>query len=212
MKKRTLYTLYLVTDSTLCQEKEFISTIEKAIEGGVTLVQLREKTADTGEFYRKALRVKQITDAYHIPLLINDRIDIMQAVDADGVHLGQSDMPLTVARQMIGPHKIIGISATTEEEAREAEAEGADYLGVGAVFPTETKKDAHAVTIEELIKIKKAVHIPVVAIGGIHENTVTRLQGTGIDGIAVVSELMASDEPKKTARKLKETFLSIKSI
>lgn len=212
MKKEIPCTLYLVTDSVQCHEKEFISIIEKAIDGGVTLVQLREKTAETGEFYQKALRVKQITDAHHIPLIINDRLDIMQAVDAAGVHLGQSDMPLTVARQLIGNEKIIGLSASTEEEAREAEAEGADYLGVGAIFPTDTKKDADAVTIEELMHIKKTVHIPVVAIGGIHRDTLPKLTGTGIDGIAVVSDIMTAKDPEESAKWLKQTFLSIKSI
>lgn len=212
MKYDKNYELYLVIDSSLCKKYPLAYVVEEAIQGGVTVVQLREKTADTRTFYQQACQVKEVTDAYHIPLIINDRLDIMQAVDAAGVHLGQSDMPLSVARKIIGEEKIIGISASTEEEAQKAAEEGADYLGVGAIFSTDTKKDATVISLHTLQQIKANIEIPIVAIGGIHQDTLLKLKGINIDGIAVVSDIMTADKPKEAARALKHIFYSIKTI
>lgn len=195
-------TLYLVTDRRM-PKKGFETVVEEAIRGGVTLVQLREKEGDTGLLYERARRLKEVTDRYHIPLIIDDRIDIMLAVDAAGVHVGQSDMPAAIARQMIGPDKILGVSAADLTEALKAEADGADYLGVGAMYPTKTKTDADFTTRETLEAIKRSVHIPVCAIGGITEKTIPDFKGSAIDGFAIVSAIMASEEPKAAAEKLK---------
>ena len=195
-------TLYLVTDRRMPKEG-FETVVEEAIRGGVTLVQLREKEGDTGLLYERARRLKEVTDCYHIPLIIDDRIDIMLAVDAAGVHVGQSDMPAAIARQMIGPDKILGVSAANLTEALMAEADGADYLGVGAMYPTKTKTDADFTTRETLEVIKRSVHIPVCAIGGINEKTIPDFKGSAIDGFAIVSAIMASEEPKTAAEKLK---------
>lgn len=197
------YSLYLVTDRKQPAPGTFEKVVEEALKGGVTLVQLREKEGDTGLLYERAVKLKQITKAYHVPLIIDDRIDIMMAADADGVHLGQSDMPAALARKLIGPDKIMGVSAGTLEEAVKAEKEGADYLGVGAMFPTATKKDADITTPETLRKIMDTVHIPVVTIGGMNERTIPLFKGYGLSGFAVVSAIMASREPEKAAKNLK---------
>ena len=198
------YTLYLVTDRRMPKEGHLEEVVEKAIQGGVTLVQLREKSGDTGILYERAVALKKVTDAYHLPLIIDDRIDIMLACDAAGVHVGQSDMPAKIARKLIGPDKILGVSAATLEEALKAEADSADYLGVGAMYPTATKKDADFTSLETLKKIKDRVHIPVVAIGGINETTIPDFKGSTIDGFAIVSAIMASSEPEKVAKDLKD--------
>lgn len=197
--------LYLVTDNSDNEEK-FLKTIEEAIQGGATVVQIREKTKDTLEFYNLALKVKQITTEYNVSLIINDRVDVALAIDADGVHVGQSDMPCDVTRKLIGPDKILGVSAHTTEEAQKAEMDGADYLGSGAVFPTSTKSDANRVTKEELKKIVESVNIPVVAIGGITEENAHELSDTGIAGLSVVSAIMSSDNPKKSSENLLNIF------
>ncbi|MBQ2635568.1 MAG: thiamine phosphate synthase [Methanobrevibacter sp.] len=199
--------LYLVTDNSDDEEK-FLKTIEEGIKGGVTVVQIREKTADTLDFYNLALKVKEITEKYNIPLIINDRVDIALAIDADGVHVGQSDMPCDVTRKLIGKDKILGISAATVDEAKKAQKDGADYIGTGAVFPTTTKNDASSVTKEELKEIIKSIDIPVVAIGGINLENASQLNDTGIAGLSVVSAIMSSDNPKKSSEKLLEIFNS----
>lgn len=195
-------TLYLVTNNSEDEEK-FLETIKAAIEGGVTICQLREKTADTGKFYDLALKVKEITDSYNIPLIINDRIDIMLAVNAAGLHIGQDDMPCDVARKIIGDDKIIGVSATTKEELKKAIADGADYIGAGAIYPTKTKDDASSITKEQLKELVDYSNIPIVAIGGINQTNAKDLVDIGIAGISVVSAIMESDNPKKTSQKLK---------
>ena len=195
--------LYLVTNP-LEDEKEFLKTIEDAIKGGVTIVQLREKTGDTGDIYKIAVKVKEITDKYDIPLIINDRIDIMLAVDCAGIHIGQSDMPCNIARKMVGPDKIIGVSTSTVEESKKAQMDGADYLGCGAVYPTETKKDATHVTKDTLKEISENVDIPVVAIGGIKLDNAENLANTGIKGLCFVSEIMNADNPESMSAKLSE--------
>ena len=163
MKKEDIdYSVYLVTDRRNKTDEEFLNIIEEAIKGGTTVVQLREKTASTKEFYELALKVKEITSRYDVPLLINDRIDIALAVDSEGVHIGQDDMPADIAREIIGEDKILGVSASTVEEAKKAEKDSADYIGSGAVFPTATKDDADSVSKEELKEIVDSIDIPVV--------------------------------------------------
>ena len=199
--------LYLVTDS-IDDEEKFLKTIEEAISGGVSVVQLREKTAGTLDFYNLALKVKEITQKYGVPLIINDRVDIALGVDADGVHVGQSDMPCEVARRLLGEDKIIGVSASSISEAKKAESDGADYIGTGAVFPTKTKDDAESVSKEELKEIVKSVDIPVVAIGGITVKNALELTDTGIAGLSVVSAIMSADNPKKASEELLNIFNS----
>ena len=200
-------TLYLVTDNS-DDVKKFLKTIEESIKGGVTVVQIREKTADTLDFYNLALKVKEITAKYKVPLIINDRVDIALAIDADGVHVGQSDMPCDVTRKLIGKDKILGVSAATIDEAKKAQKDGADYIGTGAVFPTATKDDAPSVTKNELKEIVKSIDIPVVAIGGINLENASQLTGTGIAGLSVVSAIMSSDDPKKSSQELLKIFNS----
>lgn len=209
MKPEMDYTLYLVTDRTLAGARDFDDLVGRAVRGGCTLVQLREKDASSGELYERALRLKRVTDYFHVPLMIDDRVDIMLAVDAAGVHLGQSDLPAEAARRLIGPDKILGVSARTVEEAEAAESAGADYLGVGAVFPTATKTDAEPVARETLAAICAAVRIPVVAIGGLNAKNIPLLEGSGISGAAVVSAVMGAEDPEEAARKLKEVVYSI---
>lgn len=198
------YKLYLVTDREVLGNKDLYKSIEEAILGGVTLVQLREKEISTLDFYKEALKIKEITDKYKVPLIINDRLDIAAAIDAEGLHIGQEDMPLKIARRLLGNNKIIGVSASTVELALEAEKDGADYIGVGAVFSTFTKNDAKPAAISELKKIKEAVKIPVVAIGGINESNAALLRDTSIDGISVISAILGKDDVKKAAEKLLE--------
>ena len=199
--------LYLVTDNSDDVEK-FLNTIEEGIKGGVTVVQIREKTADTLDFYNLALQVKEITKKYDIPLIINDRVDVALAIDADGVHVGQSDMPCNITRKLIGPDKILGVSAATIDEAKKAEIDGADYIGTGAVFPTKTKDDAPSVTKQELKEIVESINIPVVAIGGITLDNANQLTDTGIAGLSVVSAIMSSENPKKSSEQLLNIFNS----
>ena len=199
--------LYLVTDNSDDVEK-FLNTIEEGIKGGVSVVQIREKTADTLEFYNLALKVKEITTKYDVPLIINDRVDVALAIDADGVHVGQSDMPCSVTRRLIGEDKILGVSAATIEEAKKAEKDGADYIGTGAVFPTATKDDAPKITKKDLKEIVDSINIPVVAIGGITLENASQLNDTGIAGLSVVSAIMSSENPKESSEKLLNIFNS----
>ena len=206
MKKLDL-SLYLVTDKSDDVEK-FLKTIEEGIKGGVTVVQIREKTADTLDFFNLALKVKEITRKYNVPLIINDRVDVALAIDAEGVHVGQSDMPCDVTRKLVGPDKIVGVSAATIDEAKKAEKDGADYIGTGAVFPTATKDDAPKITKKDLKEIVDSINIPVVAIGGITLDNAHELIDTGIAGLSVVSTIMSSDDPKKSSEKLLSIFNS----
>ena len=209
MKKEDIdYSVYLVTDRRNKTDEEFLNIIEEAIKGGTTIVQLREKTASTKEFYDLALRVKEITSRYDVPLLINDRIDIALAVDSEGVHIGQDDMPADIAREIIGDDKILGVSASTVEEAKKAEIDSADYIGSGAVFPTATKDDADSVSKKELKEIVDSIDIPVVAIGGITVENAHTLKGSGIAGFSVVSAIMSAEDPKEASEKLKEIYFS----
>lgn len=197
------YTLYLCTDSGLMSSATVEESVERAVQGGCSVVQLREKEASSLELFRLAERVKRVTDKYGVPLIINDRLDICQAVDATGVHLGQSDLPCAEARRILGAEKIIGVSAATPEEAAKAQADGADYLGVGAVFPTATKTNTRKVTPEIIRGIRQAVTIPFVVIGGVNAENITRLYGLGIDGAAVISAVIAQPDITAAAEKMR---------
>ncbi len=187
-------TLYLVTDSTGMDEAVFLEKVDKACASGVTLVQLREKERTGREYLRLAYAVKDITDKYGIPLIIDDRIDIAQAVDAAGVHVGQSDLPVHSARKLLGPDKIVGATTKTIEQAIEAVREGASYLGVGAIYPTTTKVKTVRTEVTTLRRICETVDVPVVAIGGLNAANAQVLRGTGVAGIAVVSAIMKAED------------------
>lgn len=202
MKPNVDYSLYLCTDRGLMSCKTIEESVEQAIAGGVTVVQLREKDCSTREFYELAKRVQQITRPNHIPLIINDRIDIAMAVGAEGIHIGQSDMPATIARKIVGPDMIIGVSASNYDEAKQAVQDGADYLGVGAMFATGTKTDAVITHFNDLRQIRKDFDIPIVVIGGINERTIPLFAGMGIDGYAVVSAIVAKPDIKIAAASL----------
>lgn len=204
--KNINYTLYLVTDRDLLWGEDLAKEVEKAIIGGVTIVQLREKHLESLEFYNIAQEIKTITDKHNIPLIINDRLDIALAVDAAGLHIGQSDLPAAVARKVLGKNKLLGVSAANVEESLKAERDGADYLGIGAMFPTNTKGDARAVTLQQLKEIKEKVNIPVVAIGGITEENAASLKPLGIEGIAVVSAIISKEDKEKAAENLRRIF------
>jgi thiamine-phosphate pyrophosphorylase len=206
MKFNVDYTLYLVTDRTLMGTDTLEEAVEQAIAGGCTMIQLREKEASSLSFYETALRLKAITDKYHVPFLINDRADIALAVDADGVHVGQSDLPAQVVRRMIGSGKLLGVSVSTVDEAVKAVEDGADYIGVGAMYSTGTKTDAVIVSMDELNCVRKAVSIPIVVIGGINQDTAPDFMGTGIDGLAVVSAVIAQKDIAGAARGLIRIF------
>lgn len=200
------YTLYLVTDRQLMSCDSLTEAVEQAILGGCTMIQLREKELSSLEFYNQAVAVKQVTDKYHIPLIINDRIDIAMAVQAAGVHIGQHDLPAAAVRKVIGENMLLGVSASSIVEAIQAQQDGADYLGVGAMFPTGTKTDADSVSMEELQKIRAAVSLPIVVIGGINKGNAGRFKPMGIDGLAVVSAIIAQSDIKVAAAELKDLF------
>ena len=197
-------TLYFITDSTGLEENVFLYKVEQALSGGVTIIQLREKNKSTREYMHLAEKVHEISAQYGIPLIIDDRIDIAMAVNAEGVHLGQSDMPVNTARKIVGDSMIIGATTKTVEQALEAVKNGADYLGVGAIYPTTTKVKTVLTSVDTLKDICQAVSIPVNAIGGLNKDNCHVLENTGISGICVVSAIMKSPDPQKSASKLKE--------
>lgn len=201
--------LYAVTDRTWLNGETLESQVEKALKGGATFIQLREKTLDYETFLKEAKALKALCAGYHVPFVINDNVDIALAVDADGVHVGQSDMEAGDVRAKLGPDKIIGVSCKTVEQALLAQSRGADYLGVGAMYPTDTKSDASEVTVQALTDICKAVDIPVVAIGGIKIDRLSPLKGTGVDGVAVVSAIFAKPDIEKAAKELKEAVAQV---
>lgn len=198
--------LYLVTDSTGFNEEEFLNKIEEGCKAGVTLVQLREKDKSGREYLNLAFKVKEITDKYNIPLIIDDRLDIAMAVDSAGVHLGQSDINIKYARKILGKDKIIGATAKTVNQAKEAIKEGADYLGVGAIYPTTTKVKTVITDIKTLNEICDTVNIPVVAIGGLNAENCDILNKSKISGIAVVSAIMKEKDTEKAVKKLNKQF------
>lgn len=206
MKPDIDYTLYLCTDRNLMTTETLEESVELAIKGGVSVVQLREKDCTSREFYQLAKTVKTITDAYEVPLLINDRVDIALAVGADGVHLGQKDIPVRAARNLLGADKIVGATANTVELAEEAWQSGADYLGVGDIFGTTTKSDTKHITLEELKAIRAAVQIPVVAIGGVNEENISLLRETGVEGAAVISAVVGQKDITAAAERLISNF------
>ena len=198
--------IYLVTDENSCNGKDFYSCIEEAIKGGVKIVQLREKNISTKDFYEKALKVKEICKKYGVLFIINDRLDIAQAVEADGVHLGQSDMPIEKAREILKDKFLIGVTARNVEEAKRAELLGADYIGSGAIFGTSTKDNAKKLEKEELKKIVASVKIPVFAIGGININNVGILKNIGLQGICSVSGILSEKDCKKAVDIMLKNF------
>ena len=206
------YSLYLVTDRMRMSTKTLGEAVEQAVIGGCTMVQLREKEILSLDFYVLASEMKKITDRYGIPLIINDRIDIAMAVGAAGIHIGQKDIPADIARKVIGKDMLLGVSAVSVAEAVNAAKAGADYLGVGAMFPTGTKPDAGFVSMEELGRIRKAVDIPIVVIGGISKENAMLFQPMGIDGLAVVSAVIAQPNIKKSAADLKSLFFGKEAV
>ena len=186
--------LYLVTNRYQDSLESFLEKVETACRSGVTMIQLREKNLTTNQYYQLAKQVKEITDAYQVPLIIDDRLDVCLAVDAAGLHIGDDELPVSVARKVLGPEKILGVTAKTVKRALEAEEGGADYLGTGAIFPTTTKENAPITLISTLKTICQTVAIPVVAIGGLTSENIDQLIGTGIAGVAVVRDLMQAED------------------
>ena len=186
--------LYLVTNRYQDSLENFLEKVETACRSGVTMIQLREKNLTTNQYYQLAKQVKEITDAYQVPLIIDDRLDVCLAVDAAGLHIGDDELPVSVARQVLGPKKILGVTAKTVKRALEAETSGADYLGTGAIFPTTTKENAPITLISTLKTICQTVAIPVVAIGGLTSENIDQLVDTGIAGVAVVRDLMQAED------------------
>jgi thiamine-phosphate pyrophosphorylase len=194
------YTLYLVTDRGILGDRDLFTAVEEALKGGVTMLQLREKTASSRDFYQLAVRMKELAAAYQVPLIIDDRLDIALAADAGGLHVGQDDLPVAVARRILGPGKILGYSVSTVEEAIYGEQNGADYLGAGPVYATGSKADAGSpIGIDGLRQIKQSVAIPVVGIGGVGEANILDVKRTGVDGASVISAIMGSRDLKRAA-------------
>lgn len=201
------YSIYLVTDRTCMSTATLCEAVEQAILGGCTMVQLRESNIASLDFYHSAKEIKRITDQYDIPLIINNRVDIALSIDAAGVHIGQSDIPASAVRKIIGKDMLLGVSASTVHEAVQAQNDGADYLGVGAMFPTKTKKDAKLVPMSELCAIRQAVQIPIVVIGGIHKGNAAKFAKLGVDGLAVVSAIIAQPDIQQATAELKYAFV-----
>ena len=197
-------TLYAVTDRTWAKEKTLMQQVLEALEGGITFLQLREKNLCEEEFIEEAKKMKELAANYKVPFVINDNIKVALEVDADGVHIGQDDMSVEEARKLLGDDKIIGVSAHNVEEAIRAQEGGADYLGVGAVCATSTKKDANVVQKDEIRRIKESVKIPIVAIGGIKKENIMTLKGTKVDGVAVASAIFGAKDIKEDTKELKE--------
>ena len=195
--------LYFITDSTNYSEEEFLSRVEQALKGGVTLLQLREKEKSTREYIELAEKVHELAKRYHVPLIIDDRVDVALAIDAEGVHVGASDMPVATARKLMGDDKIVGATAKTVPWAKEAYEQGADYLGVGAIYPTTTKVKTVLTSTDTLRDICNAVPIPANAIGGLNKDNIDVLKGIPVAGICVVSAIMKADDPKTAAEELK---------
>ena len=194
--------MYFITDSTNYSEEEFLYRVEQALMGGITLLQLREKDKSTREYMDLAEKVHTLTKKYNVPLIIDDRVDVALAIDAEGVHVGQSDMPVSIARKLMGDDKIVGATTKTVEQAVEACAQGADYLGVGAIYPTTTKVKTVLTSTETLKDICNSVPIPANAIGGLNKDNIDILKGISISGICVVSAIMKAENPQKATVEL----------
>lgn len=203
--------LYVVTDRTWLGNNTLESQVEEIMKAGATFIQLREKTLPLDDFINEAKKIKQITDKYQVPFVINDNIEVALSINADGVHVGQNDMKANEVRALLGQDKILGVSVRTVEQAKLAEQQGADYLGVGAVFRTATKNDADYISLETLQTICRAVAIPVVAIGGINEKNIKELTGTGIDGVAVISAIFAKADVSVATKELLNLTRKIKN-
>lgn len=201
--------LYAITDRHWLNGRSLYEVVKESLDGGVTFLQLREKQLDEDHFLEEAKKLQGLCSEYNVPFIINDNVEIALAINADGVHIGQSDMEMKEAREKLGPDKIIGVSAHTKEEALLAQAQGADYLGVGAVFPTSSKDDAESVSYETLKEICDVVSIPVVAIGGITKDNLHQLSGSGISGISVISAIYAQSDIKEAAIELKQCVQEI---
>lgn len=204
--------LYFITDSTNYAEEEFLRRVEEALKGGVTLLQLREKNRSTREYIDLAEKVHYIARKYNVPLIIDDRVDVALAVDAEGVHVGDEDMPVSTARKLMGNEKIVGATAKTVPWAKDAYEQGADYLGVGAIFPTTTKVKTVLTSTDTLRDICNAVPIPANAIGGLNKDNIDVLEGIPVAGICVVSAIMKADDPKCAAEDLKAKARELKLI
>lgn len=203
------YTLYLITDSKNVADDTFFSILSAALKGGVTLVQLREKTLSSRALYEKAKAVKEMTDRFHVPLIINDRVDIALAVNASGVHLGQDDLPVREARRLCGPDMILGVTAKTLQQGLNARSDGADYLGIGAIYASGTKSEARITPVSTASAIIRTSSLPAVAIGGLNADNLSILQDSPFSGIAIVSAIFSSPDPEKSARILKQEALSL---
>lgn len=202
-------TLYFITDSTSVPAERFLPTVEAACKGGATLVQLREKNKSTREYLELAAATHEITKRYGVPLIIDDRVDVALAIGAEGVHVGQTDMPVKMARALMGEDKIVGATTKTVPQALEAYEQGADYLGVGAIYPTTTKVVTILTSVDTLKEIVKAVPIKVNAIGGLNKDNIDILEGSGISGICAVSAIMKAADPERATRELKQAFLEL---
>ena len=202
-------TLYFITDSTTVSEEKFLPSVEAACKGGATIIQLREKKKTTREYMELAAKVHDITSRYNVPLIIDDRVDVALAIGAEGVHVGQTDMPVAIARKLMGPNKIVGATTKTVPQALEAYKQGADYLGVGAIYPTTTKVVTILTSVDTLKEIVKAVPINVNAIGGLNKDNIHVLKDSGISGICAVSAIQKSADPEVATRELKAAFLAL---
>lgn len=205
-KRHPDYAIYLVTDRSMIGQRNFLDCIRDAIYGGVSVVQLREKDLSSRQFYELGLQVQAITQQYNVPLIINDRLDIALAIGACGVHLGQTDLPASIARRLLGPQKLLGVSVNNSQEAMQAEREGADYVGAGAVFPTSTKHNVRPLGLDGLTTIKRAVHIPVLAIGGINQSNILDVKRADVDGVCVVSAILGIPDIKSAAREFRAAW------
>lgn len=206
---RTDLRFYAVTDHTHLKDRSLLDCVQAAISGGVSCVQLREKNIDSALFLKRAFALKQLCTSFHIPLIINDNVDVARLVSASGIHIGQNDLPAAHVRKLIGDTMILGVSVHNLEEALQAQSDGADYVGVGAIFPTSTKHDAHIISMEMLTEICQTLTIPVVAIGGINSKNISQLDKSGVSGIALSSALFSQQDIKK---KCQELFLKIEHI
>lgn len=205
-------TLYFITDSTCVPEERFLPVVEAACKGGATIIQLREKDKSTREYMKLAMATHEITARYGIPLIIDDRVDVALAIGAEGVHVGQSDMPVRLARKLMGADKIVGATTKTVPQALEAYEQGADYLGCGAIYPTTTHVNTVITPVATLKDVVKAVPIPVNAIGGLNKDNIFVLKDSGIAGICAVSAIMKAADPETAARELKQTFVNLKTL